>query len=748
MNKTALVAIIVVVVVVAGVGGYLGYQYTHPVKTNLPKMYITALSPLNALATFELDELVSNYKALGLPISISLVSPTVEGEWLSPTSTPQFVDLGWLPDWPDPIAQQMWPMATYSNGGAYGANMAWVNNTTLNSAFPAIVFNSNKTQQMQEFVQLYKVFYDQYSYIWLPNPDTYFFVQPYITNFTYNAYENYYYNMMNYSSALASKYGMTLPSNGSGGYVLNDAAVGDSLAPPDYLDPSHGFFVQDGPMFTAAFQQLYELNGTNYEQVVPVIAQTPAKDATNTSNPNTAYRIYNIELRSNVYFDAPHYGVYGSPTNYSTVVNATTVWFSLYRTIVMAQGVSVDNYAGMLFNASAYAATAPYSLPWGWMHAMRAVANNTSLNSGISFPYPSVYSNLNVSNTVYAANYLANMLSHFDPWSNATQAALLSYPNQALYVPNYNKTVAMYGSNSAALNAHSLNVTIKLLKPYPFFLQDMAEWWGNIADPAFIDTHDGVLATAPNNYTDANGMPGTGPYYISGVGSSLSTVTLTMAPNYWGKSYWSMPNHGGLPAMAQPAHIGTVVMDFTIDHSGRVSGFLDNTYQISVVSSSYLGSIIGQGPFKTIPLNDYFHNFGANPAVFYISMNNYLYPTNNTYFRMALWYGTNYSALNSPFYYTFSNGTKIFLAQNYIGPISPGFANFYDNATKGLQPPTYNITLAEHYLNIAGQQEHFFVTLPNGTKLGDVSSSSTTAQIVLTVGNLLDNMLMAPVRIF
>uniref|UniRef100_UPI002609D6E3 ABC transporter substrate-binding protein n=1 Tax=Thermoplasma sp. TaxID=1973142 RepID=UPI002609D6E3 len=362
-------------------------------------------------------------------------------------------------------------------------------------------------------------------------------------------------------------------------------------------------------------------------------------------------------------------------------------------------------------------------------------------NSGISFPYPTVYSNLNVSNTKYAANYLANMLSHFEPWSNTTQAALISYPNQAVYVPNYNKTMYTGGNQP-------LNVTIKLLKPYPFFLQDMAEWWGNIADPMFIDNNDGVLAASPNNYTDANGMPGTGPYYISGVQSSLSSVTLTKAPDYWGNAYWSMPNHGGLPAIAQPAHIGVVVMDFPIDHSGRVSGFLDNTYQISVVSSSYLSSIIGQGSFKNIPLNAYFQNFGANPAVFYISMNNYLYPTNNTYFRMALWYGTNYSALNTPFYYTEPNGTKLFLAQDYIGPISPGFANFYNNATAGLQPPTYNLALAEHYLNIAGQQEHFFVTLPNGTKLGDVSSSSTTAQIVLSVGSLLDNMLMAPVKIF
>ncbi|MFG1449865.1 MAG: ABC transporter substrate-binding protein [Thermoplasmataceae archaeon] len=727
MNKKSLSIIIVVVLVIAGVGAFFGYDITHPKSTNLPAMHVTALSPLNALATYETGVIVSDMKALGLPVSLAEQTATESGTWLSPSSTPQFVDLGWLPDWPDPIAQQMYPMTSYSNGGTFGANEAWTTNATLNSSIAlSTAFSSNKTAQSQEFTSLYHTFYKQYDYLWFPDPSTYFFVQPYINNFTYNAYENYFYNMMSYNMSY-NQHGVRAVSNNT----LTDVADGDSLAAPDFLDPSHGFYVQDGPLFTAVYQELYELNGTNISQTVPVLANGPAL----TAHGGIKYQNYNITLRSGIHFST------------GTAVNATTVWFSLYRTIVMAQGVSVDNYGGMLFNNTAFSATSPYSIPIGWMHAMRAVAN-TSAGKGIKFPDASNYSNMNKTNTEYAAKYLANMLSNFNPWSNSTQAALITQPGQAVVVPDY--------SNGHGLN-NTLNVTINLANPYPFFLSDMAEWWGNIADPVFLDAsgHDGVTAAAANNYTDSNGMPGTGPYNITGVGSSLDHVTLTKVANYWGNKYWNnnteMPV-GNFPLVAQPAHIKTIIIDYTIDHSGRVSGFTGNTYQISVVSSSYINSIAGTKPYSELPFTSYFKDEGASPAVYYLSMNNHKFPTNILDFREAMWYAINQTAIDKPYYYTTPSGHTTYLAQNYIGPASPNFANLYDNATKGLANETFNLALAEHYLNLAGQQGHFYVTLPNGTVLGDAalkkSPSAYTVPLVLSINLLAQNLLTATVRIF
>ena len=726
MNKKSLSIIIVVVLVIAGVGAFFGYDITHPKSTDLPAMHITALSPQNALSTYETGVIVSDMKALGLPVSLALVTASESGSWTTPGSTPQFVDLGWLPDWPDPIAQQMYPMTAYANGGSFGANEAWTTNSTLNSSIAlSTAFSSNKTAQSQEFTKLYHIFYNQYDYIWLPDPSTYLFVQPYINNFTYNTFSGYYYNMLSYNLSY-NQHGIKPVSNNT----LTDVSDGGSLGAPDFLDPSHGFYSQDEPLFTAVFQELYELNGTNITQVAPVLAADMPQTPTN----GVPYQNYNITLRNNITFST------GTP------VNATTVWFSLYRTIVMAQGPSVDNYGGMLFNNSAYASTAPYSLPIGWMHAMRAVANNTTLNSGISFPDPSNYSNLNLSNTVYAANYLSNMLSHYDPWLNATQAALISYGHQAVVVPRYNTTG---GVNN------DLNVTINIANPYPFFLPNMASWWGAIEDPLFIDAHGGVTATDYNNYTDVHGMPGTGPYEISSVGSALDTIILTKVSNYWGNQYWNNKTGepvGNFPDESQPAHIGTIIIDYTVDHSGRVSGFLDNSYQMSFVSSSYINSIAGAKPYSELPLSSFFKDEGAAPGVFYISMNNHKFPTNILDFREAMWYAINQTAIDKPYYYTTPSGHTSYLAQNYIGPASPNFANLYDNATKGLANETFNLALAEHYLNLAGQQGHFYVTLPNGTVLGDAalkkSPSAYTVPLVLSINLLAQNLLTATVRIF
>ena len=94
-----------------------------------------------------------------------------------------------------------------------------------------------------------------------------------------------------------------------------------------------------------------------------------------------------------------------------------------------------------------------------------------------------------------------------------------------------------------------------------------------------------------------------------------------------------------------------------------------------------------------------------------------VFPTNITDFRLALEYATNYSALMSPYIY---NGTP--LAVESLGPISPVFKDYYNPGH--LPMYTYNITKAIYYMNLAGKQGHFFVTLPNGTKIGDVGGSS------------------------
>jgi len=430
--------------------------------------------------------------------------------------------------------------------------------------------------------------------------------------------------------------------------TLTDVA---QTAPPDALDPATGFYVQDGPLFTAVFQELVEFNGSNYHEVVPVIAE-------NYTTPN--YQNYYFYLRQCIHFSD------------GVQVNASTVWFSLYRTILMGQGPGVANYIGLLFNSTVYTVSG-YAIPWGVCYA---IENATGLHT--------------VGNYNLTAHVLAYILSHFNA-NNATIQKIMSYPNQAVVVKG------------------SYEVEISTLEPYKFFLYDIASWWGAIVNPVCVDMHGGVVPNSPNSYLDEHGMNGTGPYVIVKVCPGFSTIELEANPNYWavGKS---------VPAVAEPAHIKYIIINYGLSHNDRVEDFVKNQAQISYISIPYLSQILGTSPYNEIPMNASFRNFGAEPGVLYISLNTQKFPTNITDFRLAIEHAINYSTLLSIFSY---NGKP--LAAEFVGPISPQFPGYYNPGN--LSVYCYNPSLAMHYLNEAGYEGHFYVVLPNGSTIGDTSGT-------------------------
>ena len=93
--------------------------------------------------------------------------------------------------------------------------------------------------------------------------------------------------------------------------VLTDTG---QTAAPDYLDPATGFFVQDETVFTSVFQELVEYNGSVVTGVNCVLADHMYVK----NNQN-----YTFALRNYVTFST------------GTAVNASTVWFSFYRGLVM-----------------------------------------------------------------------------------------------------------------------------------------------------------------------------------------------------------------------------------------------------------------------------------------------------------------------------------------------------------------------------------------------------------------------------
>ncbi len=437
---------------------------------------------------------------------------------------------------------------------------------------------------------------------------------------------------------------------------------------PEELDPATGFCTSNGPLFAAVFQTLVVFNGSSTTSVVPLLAS----HVYNTNDTNYTFDIHSSANFSN-----------------GQQLNASSVWFSFERGILMGQGPYSSDYCGILFNGTIASETGIY------------IANGT-INALESAGY-TITGNLST-RYVEAGSDLADLLTHFN--YNSTEMKVMEYKNQALVV----------NSND--------NITINTVHKYSFLLADIAGWWGDIVEPSYVDAHDGVKVNTANSYTDANGIVGSGPYIISSVGKGLSTIVLKTNPHYWVTS--AMISNGSVTAMATPATIKTVVINYGLSHADRVEDFDKGISQISTVGASSFKSTISGFHIKSARNSSLIRSYKM-PGVYYISFNERYNYTNNIHFREALYDAMNYSALLSVFDNNY-NGTPEAYAE--LGPLSPVYGNSYYNPDN-LPLPTMNISASIQNLTIAGKEIGFYVVLPNGTHIGastgiDISTHTFT----------------------
>ncbi|MEM4109185.1 MAG: ABC transporter substrate-binding protein, partial [Conexivisphaerales archaeon] len=445
---------------------------------------------------------------------------------------------------------------------------------------------------------------------------------------------------------------------------LVDMATAESPAPFDSLDPATGFYVEDLPVFSAVYQSLITYNGSSVSVLVPDLAKSW------TSVNNGASFIFTMQ--PDAYFSN------GNP------INATTVWFSIYRTIIMGQGPGVANYAP--FIASYYG---PYLLP---INASQAVQSVTGLPA--------------VSDYNITARVLSQVLSNFNV-HNSTIDKLMSYPDQAVVVLN------------------SSTVEFHLSSPYPDFIYDLAApGWGAMADPVFVDAHGGVQAGQANSYINLNGMVGSGPYKIVSVGSALSSVTLTASSNYWAA------NASGVPYVLKSPSIDNILVEAGPTTTTANDAFDSGQAQMIDVAVSQIGEVYsGYKYHQFVNLSTIMDITGPETADFYVSLNTGVFPTKNLDFREALAHAVNYTDI---LYSTQSyNGTLY--GVNIVGPIVPSLPLY--NPDK-LPLYSYNVTLAEQYINESGYQEGFYVTLPSGQELGNTSASPLPTISIYTAAPL------------
>ncbi|MCY0859361.1 MAG: ABC transporter substrate-binding protein, partial [Sulfolobaceae archaeon] len=188
--------------------GYVGDFYVvlpngtilgNPNGIRLPTIPIYAIAPINSLEQLELEIIQFDLEQIGVSTSVILVTPSQVDTWVTPNATPNFVMLGWLPDWPDPIYQQLMPLTDVQFGGISG-NLAWVDIPQLQQIYQTLPFMTSGSTQTILLAYVYFLIYNYTPYVWLPVPDTYFFVQPYVHGFTYNPFAGYWYNMIYYEN--------------------------------------------------------------------------------------------------------------------------------------------------------------------------------------------------------------------------------------------------------------------------------------------------------------------------------------------------------------------------------------------------------------------------------------------------------------------------------------------------------------------------------------------------------------------
>lgn len=417
-------------------------------------------------------------------------------------------------------------------------------------------------------------------------------------------------------------------------------------------------------VYLNVFDQLVSLDGPN--STSGVVIPSLAINYTESNDEN-----WTFNLRSGVTFYPG-----------GDEMNASTAWFSFVRGNYLNTAIEDSNYLYVTENQSVIADTG-MALPWGLLNAIQNVTNMP------------VTTNYQLAQTV-----LNNMLSNFNA-NNATIQAIMSYPDQAYVVTG------------------PLSFVINELQPYPYLLTNIAQWWGAILDPAYIDAHGGVQASTPNTYFALNGGPGTGPYYIASVQTGYSTIVLKANPTYWGIGIQN------IPVVLEPPKIPVVIINYGYSSNSRLEVFATNQAQISYVELPVLGQLWSAYKYKQYTsLNQIVDNFGEGPNTYFIPMNVDKFPTNNTDFRLAVVHSINYTQLLDETYGY--NGTVY--AQNFLGPLTPEWGQYYN--PDNLSMYSYNVTLGTELMNQAGLQEGFSTVLPNGTTIGNTSDPAL-APIVL-----------------
>ena len=394
----------------------------------------------------------------------------------------------------------------------------------------------------------------------------------------------------------------------------------DQAEVPDSLDPGVTFSTPGWAAVQQVYQGLVNYNGSSGTTYVGVLA----KNWTSANNPLTNFTEYRFSLRPGVHFSN------GDP------YNAYVQWYSMYRSLLLAQGpqfILEQNFYSTNFDPSA----------------------PLNYSSDVA--------------TVKAANAtLANFLNTTDfEAPSASAIAKMELPNQSFQVID-NQTIRLnLGYGYLASNYTYLLATISAPNSYA-------------VDPNWVNTHGGVVPGLPNDYLTTHTL-GTGQYTLSNYNPNAGGgYLLNPDANYWGKTAAAAePWNNEIQPAREPVE---VIVQATIDVT--VSDLKSGVVQSS--SFSYLGPSTVHSLRNTSNLNvvGLPPIYGSTGGSWWIYLNQSQYPFNNLSVRMAIAHAINYTQIIDQAFGGY--------AQQWVGPVPPDYPYYNPDH---LAPYSYNLAQAK-----------------------------------------------------
>jgi len=229
--------------------------------------------------------------------------------------------------------------------------------------------------------------------------------------------------------------------------------------------------------------------------------------------------------------------------------------------------------------------------------------------------------------------------------------------------------VAQFLNDSGIHVLNQYQILLVPRAPYPWFLNLFQLWVTGIVDPNYINAHGGVVKDQVNQWMSDHAM-GTGPYELESY--STSEIVLVANPNYWGPK----------PNITQ--------IDYEIVSSPSTQETLLESGAVNVALNIPLDQMATLKNYSSIRVEA-----GPTSSEYYIGLDENVTPFNNVDVRKAIEYAVNTTQLTE--YSTFGYGIVI---HSVIAPTIESYIPAFENYT-------YNLTMARHYLDLAGYPNGF-----------------------------------------